>query len=109
VKKFIIPAIATLIFIAGLISLALPFVPLGWLLIALASLLMAPYFKLLRKFIGWLVKIDKTGFMKKAGEKASHLYQWAGDRKRAKKLEAIIEENSQNSKSSKNDKDRDTI
>lgn len=108
-KKFIIPAIATLIFIAGLISLALPFVPLGWLLIAITSLLMAPYFKFMRKFIGWLAKIDKTGFIEKAGEKASHLYQWAGDSKRAKKLEDIIEENSQNSKISKDDIDRDTI
>ena len=47
----------------------------------------------MRKFIGWLTKIDKTGFVEKAGEKASQLYQWAGDHKRADKLEAIIEEN----------------
>lgn len=93
-RKLLIPTIAALIFIGGLVSLLLPFVPLGWLLIALSSLLMAPYFKVMRKFIGWLAKIDKTGFVEKAGEKASHLYEWAGDTKRAEKLEAIIEENS---------------
>tara|TARA_R110000823_G_scaffold232208_1_gene358717 strand:- start:24 stop:341 length:318 start_codon:yes stop_codon:yes gene_type:complete len=105
VKKFIIPIIATLIFLAGLISLALPFIPLGWLLIALTSLLMAPYFKFMRTFIGWLSKIDKTGFVDKAGEKASQLYQWAGDDKRATELETIMEENSQNPPSSKKDQD----
>lgn len=52
----------------------------------------------MRKFIGWLGKIDNTGFVEKAGEKASELYQWAGDHKRAEKLEAIIEENSPDSK-----------
>lgn len=71
-----------------------PFIPLGWLLIALASLLVAPYFKFMRKFIGWLSKKDKTGFVEKAGEKAYNLYQWAGDNKRAEKLEAILKENS---------------
>jgi len=97
VKKFIIPAIAFLTFVIGLVCLMLPFIPLGWLLIALSSLLMAPYFKFMRKFIGWLVKIDKTGFVEKAGEKAAALYEWAGDKKRGKKLEFIIEENSTDS------------
>ncbi|MEB2786130.1 hypothetical protein [Algoriphagus persicinus] len=103
-KKFIIPTIATLIFIAGIVSLLLPFVPLGWLLIVLASLLMSPYFKFMRKFIGWLAKKDKTGFVEKAGEKASKLYEWAGDHKRADKLDIIIDENSQNSENSKEEK-----
>lgn len=94
-KKIIIPAIAILIFIAGLVSLVLPFVPLGWLLIALASLLMAPYFKFMRKFIGWLAKKDTTGFVRQAGEKASKLYKWAGDQQRAEKLKALIKENDQ--------------
>ncbi|WP_339704029.1 hypothetical protein [Algoriphagus aquimarinus] len=101
-RKFIIPAIASLTFIAGLVALLVPFIPVGWLLIALASLLMAPYFKFMRKFIGWLAKKDTTGFVEKAGEKASELYEWAGDHKRAEKLEAIIEENVQNSEKSKN-------
>ncbi|GAA0880679.1 hypothetical protein GCM10009119_36490 [Algoriphagus jejuensis] len=91
-KKFIIPAIAFVIFIAGLVSMALPFVPLGWLFIATTSLLLAPYIPFIRKFIGWLSKKDKTGFVEKAGEKAADLYRWAGDKKRAKKLESIIEE-----------------
>lgn len=70
-----------------------PFIPVGWLLIALASLLMAPYLRIVRKFIGWLSRIDKTGFVDKAGEKAADLYRWAKDPERAKKLEAILEEN----------------
>ncbi|MDR7132215.1 hypothetical protein J2X69_004582 [Algoriphagus sp. 4150] len=104
-KKFIIPAIATLIFIGGLVSMVLPFVPLGWLLISLASLLMAPYLKFMRKFIAWLAKKDTTGFVEKAGEKASKLYEWAGDHKRAEKLESIIE-NSNNPEDSKNTEDK---
>ena len=103
-KRLIIPTIAFFIFIAGLVCLALPFIPLGWLLVALSSLLMAPYFKFMRKFIGWMVKMDKTGFVEKAGEKAASLYEWAGDNKRGKKLEAIIEENSKDTLNSKNDK-----
>ncbi|RAI92172.1 hypothetical protein LV83_01401 [Algoriphagus yeomjeoni] len=47
----------------------------------------------MRKFIGWLAKIDKTGFVEKAGLKASKLYEWAGENQRAKKLETIIDEN----------------
>lgn len=83
--------------------MVLPFVPLGWLLIALSSLLLSPYFKFMRKFISWLAKKDKTGFVEKAGEKASKLYEWAGDHKRADELDTIIDENSQNSESSKED------
>lgn len=92
-KKFVIPSIALLIFIAGLVFMVIPFIPLGWLFVALASLLMAPYIKFMRRFIGWLSTKDNTGFVKKAGEKAAHLYQWAGDPKRAAKLETILEEN----------------
>jgi len=94
VRKFIIPAVALLIFIAGLVFMVIPFIPLGWLFVALASLLMAPYIKFMRRFIGWLSTKDKTGFVKKAGEKAARLYQWVGDPKRAAKLETILEENS---------------
>lgn len=101
VRKFIIPAIALLIFIAGLVCMLVPFIPLGWLFIALASLLMAPYIKFMRKFIGWLATKDNTGFVKKAGEKAAHLYQWAGDPKRAAKLEMILEENTSSPEQSK--------
>nr|WP_091694597.1 hypothetical protein [Algoriphagus locisalis] len=101
-KKFIIPIIAFLVFIAGLVCLALPFIPLGWLLIALTALLLAPYLKFMRTFIGWLVKIDKTGFVEKAGEKAANLFEWAGDTKRGEKLETIIEENSKKPTSTKN-------
>jgi hypothetical protein len=93
VKKLIIPAIATVIFIIGLVFLLLPFIPLGWLMITLSALLLSPYIKVMRRFIGWLSTLDKTGFVKKAGEKASHLYAWAGDRKSAVKMKAMIEEN----------------
>ncbi|WPR76112.1 hypothetical protein [Algoriphagus sp. NG3] len=103
-KKYIIPAIAFLIFIAGLVCMVVPFIPLGWLLIALAALLMSPYIKFMRKFIGWLAKKDSTGIVEKAGEKASKLYEWAGDHKRAEKLETIIEEKSENAEDSKNTK-----
>jgi len=100
-KKFIIPGIATIIFIAGLISMMLPFIPLGWILIALAALLLAPYLKSMRKFIGWLAKKDNSGLVKKAGKKAVHLYEWAGDNKRAQELERIIENDSKNNHYSK--------
>lgn len=80
--------------------MAIPFIPLGWLFVALASLLMAPYIKFMRKFIGWLSTKDKTGFVKKAGEKAAHLYKWAGDPKRAAKLETILEEHSSSAEQS---------
>lgn len=91
-KKLIIPGIAFLIFIGGLAALMVPFIPVGWLLIALSSLLLAPYLKPVRKFIGWLSQKDKTGFVEKAGGKASKLYRWANDPIRAKQMEAILEE-----------------
>ena len=100
-KKLIIPAIALLIFITGLVCLMLPFIPLGWLFVALASLLLTPYFKIMRKFISWLAQKDKTGFLEKAGEKAAKLYKWAGDHKRAKTLETILNETNWSSNDSK--------
>jgi len=93
-KKYIIPALAIVIFLAGLASLMLPFLPFGWLFLALAALLVAPYFKFMRRFIGWLAKKDNSGLVKKAGGKAARLYRWAEDEDRAGKLETIIEENS---------------
>ncbi len=85
----------------GLAALTVPFIPVGWLLIALSALLLAPYLRIFRKFIGWLSKKENTGFVKNASEKAAKIYRWANDPKRAKKLEAILEENKPAKKTSK--------
>lgn len=55
----------------------------------------------MRRFIGWLAEKDSTGFVQKAGEKASSLYEWVGDQKRAEKLDAILEEHSTNQEPNK--------
>lgn len=80
--------------------MVLPFIPLGWLFIALAALLVSPYFKFMRRFISWLAKKDKTGFVEKEGEKASKLYEWAGDSKRADEIDELVKESSQNNENS---------
>jgi type III secretory pathway component EscV len=90
-KKLMIPAAAVLILIAGLVFMLIPFIPLGWPLVGLAALLLTPYIKLMRRFISWLAKKDKTGFLKKAGRKAEQLYKWAGDHKSARRLRAALE------------------
>jgi hypothetical protein len=93
VKKYIIPAIAILTFIAGLVSLMLPFLPFGWLLLAVSALLVVPYFEVMQRFIAWLSQKDTTGIVEKAGAQASKLYRWADDDQRADKLEDVIKEN----------------
>lgn len=102
-KKFIIPALAIVIFLAGLAALMLPFLPFGWLFVALAALLVAPYFKFMRRFIAWLAEKDNSGIVEKAGKKATKLYRWADDHERAEKLETIVEENSNGNGDKKDD------
>ncbi len=72
--------------------MVIPFIPLGWLFIALSALLMSPYFKFMRRFIGWLGQKDQTGIVEKAGEKASKLYEWAGDDQRADQIDDLVKE-----------------
>jgi hypothetical protein len=96
-KKLMIPAVAVLILIAGLVFMLIPFIPLGWPLVGIAALLLSPYLKFMRKFISWLAKKDRTGFLRKAGKKAERLYKWAGDHKRARKLKAALDTTSSSS------------
>jgi uncharacterized membrane protein len=91
-KKYIIPSIAVLILILGLVFMLIPFIPLGWPLVGIAALLLAPYVKFMRKFIKWLAGKDRTGILEKAGKAAAKLYHRVGDHRRAKKLRAIVEE-----------------
>jgi len=86
-KKFIIPLIATGTFVVGLICMALPFLPFGWLLLFITAMLLTPYFQPVKKFLVWMIKRDKTGVFDKARKKVSQLYRWAGDKKRAREME----------------------
>lgn len=90
-KKYIIPIIAGITFIIGLACMLIPFLPFGWLLMAMTALLIFPYFEFMRKFLGWLLKKDKTGIIKKAAEKVNELYTWAGEKKRAKQINDFID------------------
>lgn len=91
-KKYTIPLIASGIFILGLVCLVIPFLPFGWLFIAMTALIIAPYFKFMREFLGKIIKKDKTGIFKKAGKKVAELYLWAGDKERAKEMKEFIDE-----------------
>lgn len=88
-KKFIIPLIATGTFILGMICLMVPFLPFGWLLLIMTTILLTPYFKPVEKLLKWIIKKDKTGIFDKARCKVAQLYKWAGDKKRAKELDNL--------------------
>lgn len=83
----------------------LPFLPFGWLFLALAALLVVPYFDFMKKFISWLGEKDSTGLVGKAGKKAAQLYRWADDHEKAETMEKIADENGANEEAADDKKD----
>lgn len=91
-RTYIIPLIATGTFIFGLVSLFLPFLPFGWFLMIMTALLLTPYFKPMKKILAWIIEKDKSGIFEKAREKVAGLYQWAGDKEKAKEMNEFCDE-----------------
>lgn len=91
-KKYIIPLIAFFTFVLGMVSMALPFLPFGWFLIFVTALLLLPYVPIFEKAFRWLARRDKSGVARKAGEKVSELYRWAGDFEKAEHIENTTNE-----------------
>lgn len=89
-KPLIIPLIAAGCFLVGIVSVWLPFLPIGWLMLAVTALLLVPYFRFIRRIVFWLSKKDRTGLISKAGEQAIKLYIWAEDQHGARLLERLF-------------------
>jgi hypothetical protein len=89
-KKLIVPFVALMTFSLGIVCLMLPFLPFGWLLMGITTLLLVPYFKPLEKLFRWLAKKDKTGFSEKARLTVEKFYIWIGDRRRALKMRNFL-------------------
>jgi len=92
VKRYVIPIVAGLLIIGGLVFITIPFIPLGWLFLILAALVLVPYFTCCRNIFSILVKKDRTGLLAKASRRVVNLYKWAGDNKNARRIEKVIEE-----------------
>jgi len=90
VKKLIVPFVALITFSLGIVCLMLPFLPFGWLLMGITTLLLVPYFRPLEKLFRWLAKKDKTGFSEKARKTVEKFYLWIGDRRRALKMHNFL-------------------
>lgn len=91
-RTYIIPLIATGTFVLGLLCLFVPFLPFGWFLMIMTTLLLTPYFKPMKKLLSWIIKKDKTGIFEKAKTKVAELYRWAGDTERAKEIIDVCDE-----------------
>ncbi|HYW94739.1 MAG TPA: hypothetical protein VE870_04075 [Bacteroidales bacterium] len=65
-KKYIRPVLGLLIFIAGSVFMLIPFIPLGYILIIIGVLFLAPVFPFLQRLIAKLKKSDRKQRIEKA-------------------------------------------
>jgi UPF0716 family protein affecting phage T7 exclusion len=61
--------IGGIILFLGAIFMFVPFIPLGYLFLAIGALLLAPVIPALRKLLNWVEKKDKTNKIEKVEEK----------------------------------------
>ncbi len=94
-KKHLIPFLAGLAFLIGLVSLMLPFLPIGWLMIGIALIILLPYLRPLRKVFIWAAKKDDSKIVSRAGNKVVELYAWAHEYQKAIMIQKAIEEQKQ--------------
>jgi membrane protein implicated in regulation of membrane protease activity len=67
--NYIRPVLGIIVLIIGLVSMVLPFLPLGYLFTLGGVILLAPDIPFLKRFISFLEKKDKKGRVEKATEK----------------------------------------
>jgi hypothetical protein len=70
--SYIRPVLGTIVLIIGLVSMVLPFLPLGYLFSFGGLFLLAPYIPVLKRFLSYLKKKDNKGRVEKATGKFSH-------------------------------------
>lgn len=72
-KSYIQYAIGTLVGVAGIAFMFIPFIPVGYLLLFLALFILSPKIPFFKKIIRFLKKKDKKGQINKAEEKINDL------------------------------------
>jgi uncharacterized Tic20 family protein len=92
-KKHLIPVLAGIAFIIGIISLLLPFLPIGWLMIGISLFILLPYLSPLRKLFIWASKKDDTKVVSRAGQKVVELYAWAHEYQKAAEVKRTVDNN----------------
>lgn len=71
--SYIRPVLGSIVLIIGLISMVLPFLPLGYIFTLGGIFILSPYIPYLKRLIAYLEKKDKKGRVKKANEKFSEI------------------------------------
>jgi hypothetical protein len=95
-KAYLIPVIAVITFAIGTVCMMLPFLPFGWALYALTTLILMPYFKPLSKVFMWVANKDKTNTVVKIGHKIAALYRWTHQYKIAREVDETVKEAEEN-------------
>lgn len=90
-KKYIVPLLAIGCFVAGTVSMILPFLPFGWLFWGVSALLVVPYFQCAKKAFAWISEKDSTGSVSAMAVKIADLYRWADEEQKANQVEKAAE------------------
>jgi hypothetical protein len=75
--SYIRPVLGSIVLIIGLVSMVLPFLPLGYIFTLGGIFILSPYIPYLKKLISYLEKRDKKGRVKKANQKFSEIEEMA--------------------------------
>ncbi len=78
-KKIAYISTIVVVIVLGALSMALPFLPFGWVLFFVALILLLPYFPFFRRWAKKLEKKDNTGLTKKMKKYVETFYCWAYD------------------------------
>jgi len=76
-KIFVYFITVATVFTLGIISMLIPFLPFGWILIFCGMLLLLPYFPSVRKWLKKLSEKDNTGTFKKVRRHVLRFYMWS--------------------------------
>jgi drug/metabolite transporter (DMT)-like permease len=79
-KNYIRLIIGIITALLGIVFLFIPFLPFGYLLLFVSAFFLASYIPILKKFMSFLRKKDRKGYIKKAEEKIHRFESWI-DRK----------------------------
>jgi drug/metabolite transporter (DMT)-like permease len=76
IKKYIRLIIGIITALLGIVFLFIPFLPFGYLFLFVSAFFLVSYIPFLKKFMNFLRKKDKKGYIKKVDAKIHQFENW---------------------------------
>lgn len=75
IRKHLRSIIGIVVLLFGIVFMFIPFIPLGYILLAVGAYLLAPWLPFMRKLLRYLKKKDKRDRIEKTEEKVDEVFE----------------------------------